>query len=453
MNNYIDLNIKELYLYCCDNREVFLDNMIYLKNEYNRKIHNYTAYTPYSIYHFMHNLRCSIDNDRLISNVRICSDDLLNGICKLLEIDNSNLDEEKTIELIRVNINNLKNIKDRSLRDKFPKLYFIFQQALGMYDKWKVIDSLDENKQSEKKLYNNLNKIKKEYFSYGFRYSYAKFTEVQAEYIERLINNKERIENYCNNNKKINDIYFIGLNKNKLNLYLFYNYIEKIKNCNDNKLRCELLNILSNNLYKIIDLDDSIVIFKDINKTSLLAEYTILNRKYGIPKSLSINGAILPSSKDYNKRGNGNIKARIYKPLTEGEREELIRINRQKKDFYNNSGYLTVISEKDNLTGNSAFVYPNGHIIEDYIADENNDSSLKNNKRNAAYHVDIYNFERFIDMGKMEVKRDKDCHGTFNHSGDWVGKLQMIVDIKSTDQVFDDTRQFIKRMEDKKKSL
>ena len=453
MNNYIDLNIKELYLYCCDNREVFLDNMIYLKNEYNRKIHNYTAYTPYSIYHFMHNLRCSIDNDRLISNVRICSDDLLNGICKLLEIDNSNLDEEKTIELIRVNINNLKNIKDRSLRDKFPKLYFIFQQALGMYDKWKVIDSLDENKQSEKKLYNNLNKIKKEYFSYGFRYSYAKFTEVQAEYIERLINNKERIENYCNNNKKINDIYFIGLNKNKLNLYLFYNYIEKIKNCNDNKLRCELLNILSNNLYKIIDLDDNIVIFKDINKTSLLAEYTILNRKYGIPKSLSINGAILPSSKDYDKRGNGNIKARIYKPLTESEREELIRINRQKKDFYNNSGYLTVISEKDNLTGNSAFVYPNGHIIEDYIADENNDSSLKNNKRNAAYHVDIYNFERFIDMGKMEVKRDKDCHGTFNHSGDWVGKLQMIVDIKSTDQVFDDTRQFIKRMEDKKKSL
>ena len=454
MNNYIDLNIRELYFNCCDDKDVFLNNMLYIKDNYNRKIHNYTSYTPYSIYHFMHNLRGSFDNDSIISNVRLSSDDLLDGICSLLEIDNSNLDEDETIKLINSNIEKLSKIKDKSLKDKYPKFYDIFQEGLGMYHKWNSIEFLDPSNPEDKELYDRLRQTRSEYFSYGFRYSYDKFTTVQADYLERLIRHKDDIKNYCENNN-ISDIYFKGLNRDKLNLYLFYKYIDKIKNCNDEKLRFELLDILKNNINKIIGLDDKITIFKNVNKTSLLAEYVVLNRKYGIPKLISVEGALLPSSEDKNKKGTGRV--RTYKQLTDEEREELININKKKKDFYNNSGYVTVINEKEDLTGYSAFVYPNGHILEDYIADETSDASLKNNKKNAVYHVDIYGFEYLLDLvkngkGKLEVKRDNRCHETFNHTGDWVSRLQKVVDIESNDEVFADTKHFIKRLENKKKS-
>ena len=450
MNNYIDLNIRELYFNCCDDKDVFLNNMLYIKDNYNRKIHNYTSYTPYSIYHFMHNLRGSFDNDSIISNVRLSSDDLLDGICSLLEIDNSNLDEDETIKLINSNIEKLSKIKDKSLKDKYPKFYDIFQEGLGMYHKWNSIEFLDPSNPEDKELYDRLRQTRSEYFSYGFRYSYDKFTTVQADYLERLIRHKDDIKNYCENNN-ISDIYFKGLNRDKLNLYLFYKYIEKIKTCDDDKLRIEMLSVLRNNLYKIITLNEKITVFNNINKTDLIAEYTILNRKYSIPKVVQVDAAILPSSEDLSKKGTG--KPRIYKPLSDEERLELIKINRQKKDFYNNSGYLTVITEKDNLTGNSAFVYPNGHILEDYIADEESDSSLKKNKKNAVYHVDIYGFMDLLDMGKLEVKRDSRCHGTFNHTGNWVSRLEEIVNIESTEEVFEDTKQFIKKISNNKKSI
>ena len=217
-----------------------------------------------------------------------------------------------------------------------------------------------------------------------------------------------------------------------------------------------MLGIIRNNLHKIIPLKENITIMNNINKTDLIAEYTVLNRKYGIPKVLSVEGALLPSSEDSSKKG--NTRKRTYKPLSDEERNELISINKKKKDFYNNSGYLTVINEKEDLTGYSAFVYPNGHILEDYIADEESDASLKNNKKNAVYHVDIYGFEYLLDLvqdgkGKLEVKRDKRCHGTFNHVGDWVSKLQSVVDIPTNEDIFADTKHFIKRLENNKKSI
>ena len=49
-------------------------------------------------------------------------------------------------------------------------------------------------------------------------------------------------------------------------------------------------------------------------------------------------------------------------------------------------------------------------------------------------------------MGKLEVKRDNRCHGTFNHTGEWVSRLQKIVDIPTNDDVFADTKHFIKRL-------
>ena len=444
MNNYIDLRIKELYLYCCDDKKMFLDNMMYLKDNFNKKIHNFTSYTPYDTNHFMHNLRGSFDKNNLISNIRLCSDDLLNVICKLLNINNDGLTEDETINLINENIDSLKKIQDNSLKVKYPKLYDIFIQGLGMYRKWIGIEFLDSNNTEQKKLIDDLSKVRSEYFSYGFRYTYKKFTEIQADYLERLIKHKTDIEKYCENSSHVNDIYFNGLNKDKFNMYLFYKYLLKIKKCNDEKLRYEMLEILNNNIYKIINLEDDLVIFNNIDKSRLLAEFTVLNRKYGIPKSVSIDGAILPSSEDKSKTSTG--KTRTFKPLSLEEREELIEINRKKKNFYNNSGYLTVITEKDNLTGNSAFVYLNGHILEDYIADEASDSSLKNNKKNAVYHVDIYGFEDLINMGKLEVKRDNRCHGTFNHTGEWVSRLQKIVDIPTNDDVFADTKHFIKRL-------
>ena len=48
MNNYIDINIRELIDNCCDDKQIFLDNMNSLKDKYNKKVHNLTSYTPFS---------------------------------------------------------------------------------------------------------------------------------------------------------------------------------------------------------------------------------------------------------------------------------------------------------------------------------------------------------------------------------------------------------------------
>ena len=39
MNNYIDLNIRELIDNCCDDKDKFINNMNLLKESYNKKIH------------------------------------------------------------------------------------------------------------------------------------------------------------------------------------------------------------------------------------------------------------------------------------------------------------------------------------------------------------------------------------------------------------------------------
>ena len=446
MNNYIDLSIRELYFNCCDDKEVFLNNMLFIRDNYNRKIHNLTSYTPYSIYHFMHTLRGGYNGDNF--EIKLNGDDLLSGICNMFEIDSNGLSEEETINLINENIQKLKSIKNKSLKDVYPKFYDMFQQGLGLYHKWSPIEFLDPSNPNDIDLYKRLKKEKNEYFSYGFRYSYDKFTDVQADYYERLLRHRNDIKEYCEEKTYVNDIYFNGLNNDKFNLYIFKKYLDKIENCQNDKTRIELLNLLKNKIYNIIDINDDICIFNDINKTSLIARYTVLNRKYNIPKRVEVDGAILPSSEDYSKKGTG--VSRTFKPLSDEERQELISINRRKKEFYNNSGYLTVITEKVDLTGNAAFVYPNGHILEDYIADEESDASLKKNKKNAVYHVDIYGFLDLLDMGKLEVKRDSRCHGTYNHVGDWVTKLQKVVDIETTSEVFDDTKKFIKKLEEKK---
>ena len=152
MYKYLELNIRDLYYNCCDDKKVFLDNMIYIKDNYNRKIHNLTSYTPYDIYHFMHNIRGSFDNDNMVSDIRISSDDLLDGICKLLDINHEDLNEEETIKIINENIEKLRKIKDKSLKSKYPKLYDMFQQGLGMYHKWNSIEFLDPSKDEDKEL-------------------------------------------------------------------------------------------------------------------------------------------------------------------------------------------------------------------------------------------------------------------------------------------------------------
>ena len=439
--NSIELNIRDLYYYCTDskeNRKIFLDNMLFIRDKYNSKIHNYSKVTPYDKLHFMHNLEYSCDMEGN-NTVTLNGKDLLSGICNMLSIDKNGLSEEETLQLVNENIEKLKTVEDRTLRDIYPVLYDLFQVGLGMYHRWSPMDMLDPYNPEEQEIYERLNKERKKFFSHGLRPSYKGFTASQADYIEK----------YCKR-FDLKEIYFNGLNNDKLNLYIFGKYLDKVEESNNSKDQIELLNLLKSRIPTIRELNDNIRIKDNVNKTALLARYVLLNRKYNIPKSVKINGAILPSSDDRNKKGNKVIGN--YKPLSDEEREELIGINRKKKEFYSNSGYLTVISEKENLTGNQAFVYPNGHILEDYIADEENDASLKKNKKNAIYHVDIYGFEDLVDMGKLEVRQDDRCHGYFMHTGEWVSRLEKVVKIDATPEVFEDTKQFIKRLETKKSS-
>ena len=77
---------------------------------------------------------------------------------------------------------------------------------------------------------------------------------------------------------------------------------------------------------------------------------------------------------------------------------------------------------------------------------------VRNNKKNAIYHVDIYSFEDLLGMGKLEVKRDSRCHGTINHVGDWESRARKIVDIATTPETIKETKEFILKLKQNKRS-
>lgn len=446
MNNYIDLNIRELIDNCCDDKDKFINNMNLLKESYNKKIHNLTSYTPFNKYHFMHNIRLYDDGSLTLE-----SDDLLDMISRLFETNYKYFKEEDLIAFLNKNINLLKVINSEDKLDNYyPKLYEMFRYAKNVYNEFYRMPYLDLRYESNKEEYNRQDKIRKKYYSYGFRDSCSKFCEKQADYFERLLRHKDDINKFCSKKDFIDYSSLEGLNKEKFELYVINKLLYKINDCNDEILRLNLLKKVKNKLISIHGISDKVKILDDIDFNSLYARYIILNRKYGIPGSVKVDNSILPNSRDYTKKGNN--REGNYKPLTDEERLELIEINRRKKEFYENSGYLTVITEKENLTGNSAYVYPNGQILEDYIADEEIDSSLKNNKKNAIYHVDIYSFEDLLGIGKLEVKRDSRCHGTINHVGDWESRARKIVDIATTPETIKETKEFILKLKHNKRS-
>lgn len=446
MNNYIDLNIRELIDNCSeDNR--FLDNMDSIKQSYNKKIHNLTSYTPFNCYHFMHNIR-------LYENgcITLEENDLLDVICKMFGISKRNFkDEDELIKFLNTNIKYLKGITNEDELDNyFPKLHEMYRYGKGMYAEFFRMHYLDLRYESNKKEYERQDKIRKKYYSYGFRDNCSEFCKKQADYFERLLRHRYDIKKICNKKDFIDSSSLEGLNKDKFNLYIIYKCLVKIMNCNDDLLRNNLLKKVKIKLTFAYGISDKVKIFDDINFKRLYDQYIDLKRKYSIPKYIEVDNSILPNSRDYSKVG--NKREGIYKPLSDEERSELIEINRRKKEFYEKSGYLTVITEKDNLTGNSAYVFANGQILEDYIADEEVDSSLRNNKKNAIYHVDIYSFEGLLGMGKLEVKRDSRCHGTINHVGDWESRARKIVDIATTPETIKETKEFILKLKQNKRS-
>ena len=446
MNNYIDINIRELIDNCCDDKQIFLDNMNSLKDKYNKKVHNLTSYTPFNQHHFMHNFRLYDDGTLTLE-----SDDFLDIVCRIFETNYKYVNKENLIGFIYKNINKLKEINNEDELDNFyPKLFEMYKRGKNAYNEFYRMPFLDLRYESDKEEYDRLEKLKKKYYSYGLRDNCSRFCEVQVDYFERLLRHKEDIEKFCSKKDFIDSSSLEGLNRDKFNLYIIYKCLVKIMNCNDDLLRNNLLKKVKIKLTFAYGISDKVKIFDDINFKRLYDQYIDLKRKYSIPKYIEVDNSILPNSRDYSKVG--NKREGIYKPLSDEERSELIEINRRKKEFYENSGYLTVITEKDNLTGNSAYVFANGQILEDYIADEEVDSSLRNNKKNAIYHVDIYSFEDLLGMGKLEVKRDSRCHGTINHVGDWESRARKIVDIATTPETIKETKEFILKLKQNKRS-
>ena len=132
MNNYIDLNIRELIDNCSeDNR--FLDNMDSIKQSYNKKIHNLTSYTPFNCYHFMHNIRLYENG-----SITLEENDLLDVICKMFGISKRNFkDEDELIKFLNTNIKYLKgNLKDN---------YCIIPIKKGEWSHFVILNSIDEN--------------------------------------------------------------------------------------------------------------------------------------------------------------------------------------------------------------------------------------------------------------------------------------------------------------------
>ena len=303
------------------------------------------------------------------------------------------------------------------------------------------------------------------------KFSFGRFIEQMGSCLTNLVNNKDKIMVYINNNP----IDFNDLNQkdiDNLELYFAYQHLRQAK-LFTGIYRQEYLYYVSNyfiNKKDILEKDIRIVIgskSKDIQngllvmKDNSTSEEVIITPKIlydmytkllvdnpdlkmidlssfnfegmnldevsafmmAYLKDLGANWDFLePNSQveeDITKKTKGSSNGFCVKG-EEAREEKLLKLFMTKKQLYESTNPLYRIKGKNTFEGYIGYIYANGRVILDRFYDKQNDSNLA--LGHAVYAMNMQEFYELSKLSKTEIIRNNLCR-RYVHRGNWAKKI------------------------------
>lgn len=439
-----NIRMMDIYKYCVDEPEVMLDNFRKLRNSYRSRINYLLNYNKLND-DFFTTLKIYGDSDHFIGLFKLNKDEYIKKLQKYLNTETNSCDynDKEITRILEEKVNKLSKITNiDELKKEFPEIAKDYEKGLEMHRQISIIDFLDPKAEENREQLNELYNLKRYYYNCGLRFHFPYFIEEQTKLYKSFIKNKDKVANYCEHSSLSHQM-FDGINEEKLELLLCNNYLDKIDKSNNLEeifmlvKMCEEYFIKTVHTDKVINMDNG----KVISYKNLVKRYKQVLREYNIESKCFVNWEILPEGEDLDKV---HIKSepRVFRELSEEEINKLRKANQRKINFFNESYYLGRALGDSYFRGYIAFFYPNGEVLMDTLADENN---LKSAIGDAMYNVSIYDF---VELSKLDKKtlRSTGKAKKIVHRGNWEERAKAIISTPADEKSIEDTKKLIKSL-------
>ena len=440
-----DIRMMDIYKYCVDDPEVMLNSFRKLRNIYRSKINYLLNYNKLDE-DFFNTLKIYGDSDHFIGLFKLNKDEYIKKLQKILNTETNSYDynDKEITRILEEKVKTLETISNlEELKKEFPYIAKDYEKGLEMHKKISTLkDFIDPQADDYEEQMKELKSLERYYYNCGLRFYFPYFITEQAKLYKNFIKNKDKVANYCEHSSLSSQM-FDGINQEKLELLLCNTYLDKIdKSDNLEEVfmlvkMCEEYFIKTVHTDKVINMDNG----KVISYKNLVKRYKKILKEYNIESKCFVNWEILPEGEDLDKV---HVKSdpRVFRELSEEEINKLKKANQRKINFFNDSYYLGRALGDSYFRGYIAFFYPNGEVLMDTLADENN---LKSAIGDAMYNVSIYDF---VELSKLDKKtlRSTGRAKKIVHRGNWEERAKAIISTPADEKSIEDTKKLIKSL-------
>jgi len=475
----ITLRYCDLYGICNDKIkfETTIDNATKRRNE---KLSEIVDMKDLQIYR---SLGIKINPETLKKELVFSSIAFLSSILKYLNYNNINYIENEDdflfdytnldFEVLRPRVKRLRQINDtHKLKKEFPLLYERYTKAQDAYKKIKTLEdkinkSRLDKKSKEKMKQDIINQLREKaevcfgnIFDEARNFSVKKFCMSYAETFEKIIDKSDEIcELLDEETISLDDI---SLDKEKLELYLAYCFIDKIRDDIDKdkqKYVYYLANYYKENperknsttpIIEIPDFDGlnpkkgikvketvspqsiyqefrkfiidnptiQLLDFNDVDFSKMtLPEVEVFIEEY--LKTFKANWEIIPKDhKPEDVIGPNQANNRVI------DYERLNELFMEKKEFYSSLDPFMCIKGKKTFAGYIGYIFTNGLVVLDKFYD--NPKKGKVSKGDAIYYMDVQDFYELSRYPKKELMKNEKVKRVI-HRGNWQDEIMRVI--------------------------
>ena len=451
----LELPTKDLINYCSEDRLLLLSAINDIERKYENAIVSISGYNK-SHHEFFNNLRLITNYKNSNTEIFVSPICFINRLKEILGVTNDSLYlSDALINEFNARLNILDSISDiDDLQEKFPVIFEDYKYSLRLKDTINDVEKVN---------FSYADTMRANYQKYGLDTRFKVFLSNQKMMYHSFVEHAKDIEEFSNINS-INLNNFVGLNKEKFELYVANKYLEYAKVANDENKQVAiyyLTTYLNESCGRVIEMDYN---GKKLSNVSLLKEFKKIlknnhqlkpiNESRDVFNSYHIkhvknhinkyfNGlnnwcvvrvtpnqilqnqqARLESLADYNMQ-HTNVKNRDMKHMIS---EKYMAMLIRKLDFYENSNYILRLFGTGPFESHVAYFYANGMVAVDKLYDDSLDINPTYNE--AVYIMDTNTFLNMIRMDKPILRENDNVKRIF-HSGDWEERMRQEIETPS----------------------
>lgn len=447
------------------------------KTNFQRRIRDYleVQHKNFNYYKFRNTFAKTVvvtgDKDNFISLIKFNYEEFVSNFKAFLNVPSLSNDDPDFILKMHSKIEELKRVKTRKeLSEKFPLIYEDYEEGIKYYKEIETLRDFGTDPIS----YQKAHLKEKNYYACGLRYGLSLFIKEQSQLYENMLASMENIF-YYTNNKPIYGKSLLGIDTDRFELYVAYEYYKQAESLKeDDPKRLLYLDLVGKYLLSYKDADISYIDNKtneEISYTDLYQKYLTITSKVAAWEFLPAGEVVRkPAEESDDKKHQQDLKKEkldepvlgeldltdpeTIKELTgaevvgESENMNLYKANKDKVTFYQNSGYLgTAVGVKLNK-GYTAFIYPNGYVVMDLIAPA---SHISEAIGNGIYVVKASEFTLLSRLSKNALRSMKDKRVFLYHNGSWQERLDKIIKSEGTPEEIEAANDLIIELTNKKR--